>query len=128
MADADWAEIEAQSAALLERLEQDRAKASELLAEKGLTIQEATDILFSRIAESGVVPDILLTPDDEYDAWFRAQVQEALDDPRPLIPGEEVEAYFAKKRADLRAKIASSRCRSSGHPEQWLTASGTSTS
>lgn len=105
MTDADWAEIEADSSALRERLEKNRTKASELLAEKGLTIHQATDILVSRIAESGVVPDILLTPEDEYDAWFRAKVQEALDDPRPLIPGEEVEAYFAKKRAELRARI-----------------------
>lgn len=27
--------------------------------------------------------------DPEYDAWFRAQVQEALDDPSPPIPHEE---------------------------------------
>ncbi len=106
MTDADWAEIEADTAALLERLEEKRAKARAPLAEKGLTVQDATDILLLQIAESGVVPDILLTPEDEYDAWFRAKVQEALDDPRPLIPGEEVEAYFAKKRAELRARIA----------------------
>lgn len=109
MTDADWAEIEADSSALLERLEKNRAKASALLAEKGLTVRDATDILLLQIAESGVVPDILLTPQDEYDAWFRARVQEALDDPRPLIPGEEVEAYFAKKRAELRARIAAGK-------------------
>jgi len=40
-----------------------------------------------------------------YDAWFRAQVQASIDDPRPNIPGEEVEAYFAKKRAALRKRI-----------------------
>ena len=27
---------------------------------------------------------------DAYDAWFRAKVQEALDDPRPGIPHEVV--------------------------------------
>jgi hypothetical protein len=27
--------------------------------------------------------------DQEYDDWFRAQVQEALDDPRPAIPHDE---------------------------------------
>ncbi|MBN9310317.1 MAG: type II toxin-antitoxin system RelB/DinJ family antitoxin [Devosia sp.] len=106
MSNADWAEIEADTSAWLERLEKNRTRAGELLAEKGLTIHQATDILFSRIAESGVVPEILLTPEDEYDAWFRAKVQEALDDPRPLIPGEEVEAYFAMKRAALSARIA----------------------
>lgn len=35
----------------------------------------------------------------EYDAWFRAKVQEALDDPRPAIPHDQVEAHFAKRRA-----------------------------
>lgn len=97
----------ADTSTVKERMEQIRAKASEVLAEKGLTIHDATYILLSKIAEDGVVPDVLLTREDEYDAWFRAQVQEALDDPRPGVPGEEVEAYFAKKRAELRARIAS---------------------
>jgi hypothetical protein len=35
----------------------------------------------------------------EHDARFRAQVQEALDDPRPAIPHDQVEAGFAKRRA-----------------------------
>lgn len=89
-----------------EQLEKVRTKATQLLAEKGLTVHDATDILLSKIAEDGAVPQMLLTPEDEYDAWFRAMVQEALDDPRPGIPGEEVEAEFAAKRAALRARIA----------------------
>ncbi|MBL8591465.1 MAG: hypothetical protein JNK01_02185, partial [Devosia sp.] len=60
MTDADWAEIEADTSALLERLEEKRAKARALLAEKGLTVQDATDVLLLQIADSGVVPDILL--------------------------------------------------------------------
>lgn len=36
-----------------------------------------------------------------YDAWFRKKVQQARDDPRPGIPHEEVEEYFAKRRAKL---------------------------
>jgi DNA-damage-inducible protein J len=40
-----------------------------------------------------------------YDAWFRAKVQEALDDPRPGIPHEEVEAHFAKRRATSLARL-----------------------
>ena len=36
-----------------------------------------------------------------YEKWFRAQVQEALDDPRPGIPHEQVEAEWAKERAAL---------------------------
>ena len=41
-----------------------------------------------------------------YDRWFRAQVQEALDDPHPRIPHDQamkmVEDELAKRRA-LRA-------------------------
>ena len=33
-----------------------------------------------------------------HDAWFRAKVQEALDDPRPAIPHEQVEVHFATRR------------------------------
>jgi DNA-damage-inducible protein J len=40
-----------------------------------------------------------------YDAWFCAETQEALDDPRPAIPHEKVEAYFAKRRAASLFKI-----------------------
>lgn len=83
-----------------------RDKASEVLAKSGLTVSDVTRIVLTRIANEGFVSPSLVTPDEEYDAWFRAKVQEALDDPRPRIPGEEVEAYFAKKRADLRARIA----------------------
>ncbi len=37
-----------------------------------------------------------------YDKWFRAQVQEALDDPRPSIPNEAVQEHFAAKRKELK--------------------------
>lgn len=42
----------------------------------------------------------------DYDKWFRAQVQESLDDPNPSIPHAIVEAEFAKRRKALLAKIA----------------------
>jgi hypothetical protein len=35
----------------------------------------------------------------EHDGWFRAKVQEGLDDPRPAIPHEQVKAHFAKRRS-----------------------------
>lgn len=44
----------------------------------------------------------------DYDAWFRAQVQAALDDPRPGIPAEEVEAEFAARRAETLARMGRS--------------------
>jgi DNA-damage-inducible protein J len=39
-----------------------------------------------------------------HDAWFRAKVQEALNDPRPAIPHRKVEAHFAKRRAAAQRK------------------------
>ncbi|MHC8369698.1 antitoxin PaaA2 family protein [Pseudomonas sp. MDT1-85] len=36
-----------------------------------------------------------------YDAWFRAQVQASLDDPRPSIPDEEVRHLKSIKRDKL---------------------------
>ena len=38
---------------------------------------------------------------DSYDAWFRAKVQESLDDPRPSIPHDVV---MAKMRTLLKSK------------------------
>jgi DNA-damage-inducible protein J len=81
-----------------------RDKASEILAKSGLTVSDVTRIVLTRIANEGFVSPSLVTPDEEYDAWFRAMVQEALNDPRPTIPGEEVEAYFAQRRAGLKPK------------------------
>ena len=44
----------------------------------------------------------LSTDPAAHDAWFRAKVQQALDDPRPAIPHDEVKAHFAKRRAAAR--------------------------
>lgn len=41
-----------------------------------------------------------------YETWVRAQVQASIDDPRPSISHEEVEAHFANKRDALRRRIA----------------------
>ena len=35
----------------------------------------------------------------EHDAWFRAKVREALEDSRPGVPHDDVEAHFARRRA-----------------------------
>lgn len=79
-----------------------RDKASEVFARYGLTVSDAVRILLTRAANDGALPMALVTPEEAYDQWFRAKVQEALDDPRPAIPSEVVEEYFAKKRAGLK--------------------------
>ena len=40
-----------------------------------------------------------------FDNWFRAKVQEALDDPRPAIPNDAVEARFAARRIQARGGV-----------------------
>ena len=40
----------------------------------------------------------------EHDAWFRAEVEKALRDPRPGMPDEEVEKHFARRRANALRK------------------------
>jgi hypothetical protein len=38
---------------------------------------------------------------DAHDRWFREQVREALDDPRPAIPHEQVKVAWTLKRKEL---------------------------
>jgi DNA-damage-inducible protein J len=84
-----------------------RDRASEVLARSGLTVSDAVRILLTRTANEDALPFGYSagSDDPEYDAWFRAKVQEALDDPRPTVPGEEVEREFAERRAALRARL-----------------------
>jgi len=77
-----------------------RDRASEVLARMGLTVSDAVRILLTKVANEGALPFNLTADSEEYDRWFRAKVQEALDDPRPDYSDEEVEAYFAQKRAE----------------------------
>lgn len=81
-----------------------RDKASDVLAASGLTVSDAVRILLTRTANEGAVPSGLIADDAEYDAWFRAKVQEAIDDPRPRIPDDEVSRQMAELRAELAAR------------------------
>jgi prevent-host-death family protein len=64
------------------------------------------------IIDSESTPVAVLVPpteqgiafDPDHDAWARAQIQQALDDPRPGISEEEVEAYFTQRRAASKLK------------------------
>ena len=74
-------------------------RATEVLSTMGLTVSDAVRILLTRVANEGALPAGLTTDPEAYDTWFRAKVQEALDDPRPGIPHEEAEREFAERRA-----------------------------
>jgi DNA-damage-inducible protein J len=82
-----------------------KERAAAVLGELGITVSEAVRMLLTRIANEGALPFALTTNAAAHDAWFRAKVQEALDDPRPAIPQEKVEAHFAERRAAAQRKV-----------------------
>lgn len=70
--------------------EQLKSKAADTLAGVGLTLSDAVRILLTRVAAEGGLPAGLTADPQAHDAWFRAKVREALDDPRPAIPHKQV--------------------------------------
>ncbi|HML83413.1 MAG TPA: type II toxin-antitoxin system RelB/DinJ family antitoxin [Thiomonas arsenitoxydans] len=78
-----------------------KERATAVLHKMGLTVSDAVRILLTRVANEGALPAGLTVDPAAHDAWFRAKVQEALDDPRPAVPHEQVEAHFAKRRAEV---------------------------
>lgn len=77
-------------------------RAAEVLESLGLTLSDAVRILLTRVAKEGSLPAGLVMDSVAHDKWFREQVQKAIDDPRPSIPNEQAEAYFAAKKAKAR--------------------------
>lgn len=76
-----------------------KERAAAVLGELGITVSDAVRILLTRTANEGALPFSLVQNIGNHDAWFRAKVQEALDDPRPAVPHKKVETHFAKRRA-----------------------------
>lgn len=83
-----------------------KERAAAVLEAIGLTISDAVRILLTRTANEGALPFALTGNSAAHDAWFRAKVQEALDDPRVAILDDEIEAYFAERRSAARRKAA----------------------
>jgi DNA-damage-inducible protein J len=81
-----------------------RDRASAVLENMGLTVSDAVRILLTRTANEGALPLELLSGNETHDARFRTKVLEALNDTRPDVSDDEVEAYFAKRRAAARLK------------------------
>ena len=75
-------------------------RAGAVLEKMGLTVSDAIRILLTRIAQEGALPAGLTVDQDAYDVWFRAKVQEALNDPRPTLLNDDVKARMAKVRAE----------------------------
>jgi DNA-damage-inducible protein J len=76
-----------------------KAKAAAVLDRLGMTVSDAVRILLTRTAREGALPFELVADREAYDAWFRAKVREALEDARPDVSHEDVEAEFAQRRA-----------------------------
>jgi DNA-damage-inducible protein J len=91
------------------RIDEDiKARASAVLEKSGLTVSDAVRIMLTRTANEGVFPLAIAARSlgtGDFDAWFRAKVQEALDDPRPLISHDDVDRHFAEKRSKLTAQF-----------------------
>ena len=67
-----------------------KAEATDALAGVGLTLSDAVRILLTRVAAEGGLPAGLTADPESYDAWFRARVQEALEDDRPRVAHSKV--------------------------------------
>ena len=76
-----------------------KARATAVLEDLGMTVSDAVRMLLTRTANEGALPFPLAANAAAHDAWFRAKVQEAIDDPRPGIPHAQVKARFTKRRA-----------------------------
>ncbi len=70
--------------------DQRKTKAADTLAGVGLTLSDAVRILPTRVAAEGGLPIGLIADPEARDAWFRAKAREALDDPHPAAPHEQV--------------------------------------
>ena len=81
-----------------------RASSGRVFEGLGLTVSDAVRILLTRVANEGGLPIGLTMDSATYDEWFRGKVKEALEDPRPPLAHDEVEARFAERRARTRRK------------------------
>jgi DNA-damage-inducible protein J len=82
-----------------------KERAAAVLEEQGRTVSDAVRILLTRTANEGALPFTQANSTAVHDMWFRAKMQEALDDPRPAILHEKVDAHFASRRAATRSKV-----------------------
>jgi DNA-damage-inducible protein J len=75
------------------------------LENMGMTVSDAVRILLTRTANEGALPIELLSTSEVHDAWFRAKVRQALDDERPDVDEDTVDAHFAERRASALQKV-----------------------
>lgn len=94
----------AQTSMIHVRVDDDlKAQATEALSGVGLTVSDAVRILLTRVAAEGGLPAGLTADPYAYDVWFRAKVQEALDDRNRTTPHEQV-MQEARARIDAQRR------------------------
>jgi DNA-damage-inducible protein J len=81
-----------------------KERAAAVLEEQGITVSEAVRILLTRTANEGALPFALTGDSEAHDKWFRAKVQQALNDTRPDVLHEKVEQQFKRRREARRKK------------------------
>jgi len=86
-----------------------KERASVVLESMGLTVSDAVRILLTRTANEGALPLEVVANSDQYDAWFRSKVLEALNDRSPDIEDQEADQHFAKRRAAARQKLTATQ-------------------
>ena len=67
--------------------------------------QEALDFIDFLNQRYGLADVTILAANGDaaaYDVWFKAQVEQAMDDPRPGIPAETAREHFVARRGALR--------------------------
>ncbi|WP_232316651.1 hypothetical protein [Candidatus Burkholderia verschuerenii] len=80
-------------------------EAAAVLAEQGLSPLQAYWLILEWVTVRHEPTLQLLADAVAYDQWFRDQVQEALDNPDESVSDDDARAFFAKKRAELVARI-----------------------
>jgi DNA-damage-inducible protein J len=83
-----------------------KERATAVLEDMGLTVSDAVRILLTRTSIEDALPPELISNSSAYDAWFRAKVQQVLDDTRPDIDNADAEAHFANRRSAVLCKAA----------------------
>jgi hypothetical protein len=73
--------------------------------------REALDFIEFLSQRYGLAEAATSADDDAaaYDAWFKAQVRQALDDPRPGIPADAAREHFSARRDALRQQTQPKR-------------------
>jgi DNA-damage-inducible protein J len=77
-----------------------RDRAQVVLESVGMTVSDAVRVLLTRVANEGALP-FAPASNAAHDAWFRAKVQEALDDPRPGLSERDAKTRMAAHRAKI---------------------------